>query len=84
MKKLASATSIILHPFSITPVVFTILTYNTNLSEVNHSHYLITLLFSTIIPFITFLVLKKLGFQNVKVYLGSWGEWGNNLKLPIE
>ena len=32
----------------------------------------------------SFLVLKKLGFQNVKVYLGSWGEWGNNLKLPIE
>ena len=60
MKKLASATSIILHPFSITPVVFTILTYKTNLSEVNHSHYQITLLFSTIIPFITFLVLKKL------------------------
>ena len=32
----------------------------------------------------TFLVLKKLGFQNVRVYLGSWGEWGNNLHLPIE
>ena len=32
----------------------------------------------------SFLVLKKLGFQNVKVYLGSWGEWGNNTILPIE
>ena len=32
----------------------------------------------------TFLVLKKLGFENVKVYLGSWGEWGNKLELPIE
>ena len=32
----------------------------------------------------TFLALKKLGFKNVKVYLGSWGEWGNKLDLPIE
>ena len=31
-----------------------------------------------------FLVLKKLGFENVRVYLGSWGEWGNKLDLPIE
>jgi thiosulfate/3-mercaptopyruvate sulfurtransferase len=32
----------------------------------------------------TFIVLKKLGFENVRVYLGSWGEWGNKLDLPIE
>jgi thiosulfate/3-mercaptopyruvate sulfurtransferase len=32
----------------------------------------------------SFLVLKKLGFKNVKIYLGSWGEWGNDLTLPIE
>ena len=32
----------------------------------------------------TFLALKKLGFTNVKVYLGSWGEWGNKPELPIE
>ncbi|TLX85405.1 MAG: sulfurtransferase [Thaumarchaeota archaeon] len=31
-----------------------------------------------------FLVLKLLGYKNVKMYLGSWGEWGNRLDLPIE
>ena len=32
----------------------------------------------------SFLALKRLGFENVRVYLGSWGEWGNLLDLPVE
>jgi thiosulfate/3-mercaptopyruvate sulfurtransferase len=32
----------------------------------------------------TFVILRELGFKNVKVYLGSWNEWGNNYGLPIE
>jgi thiosulfate/3-mercaptopyruvate sulfurtransferase len=32
----------------------------------------------------TFVVLKELGFDKVKMYLGSWNEWGNNYRLPIE
>lgn len=31
----------------------------------------------------SFLALKKLGFKNVKMYLGSWGEWGNKPELPV-
>lgn len=32
----------------------------------------------------TFLALKLLGFDNARVYLGSWGEWGNRQDLPVE
>jgi len=28
-------------------------------------------------------VLKLLGYKNVKVYTGSWDEWGNDQNLPI-
>jgi thiosulfate/3-mercaptopyruvate sulfurtransferase len=31
-----------------------------------------------------FLVLKMLGYKKVKMYLGSWSEWGNRLNLPVE
>jgi thiosulfate/3-mercaptopyruvate sulfurtransferase len=31
----------------------------------------------------TFLALKLLGYDKVKMYLGSWGEWGNRLDLPV-
>ena len=32
----------------------------------------------------TFVALKKLGYTNVRVYLGSWAEWGNKLELPVD
>jgi thiosulfate/3-mercaptopyruvate sulfurtransferase len=32
----------------------------------------------------SFLALKKLGFEKIRVYLGSWGEWSNRTELPIE
>ena len=32
----------------------------------------------------TYLVLKMLGYPNVRNYLGSWGEWGNRAGVPIE
>jgi thiosulfate/3-mercaptopyruvate sulfurtransferase len=31
-----------------------------------------------------YLVLKMLGYNKVKMYLGSWGEWGNRADLPID
>jgi thiosulfate/3-mercaptopyruvate sulfurtransferase len=31
-----------------------------------------------------FLVLKILGYKKVKMYLGSWGEWGNRVEFPVE
>ncbi len=31
----------------------------------------------------TFLALKKIGFERVRLYLGSWGEWGNMPGLPV-
>jgi thiosulfate/3-mercaptopyruvate sulfurtransferase len=32
----------------------------------------------------TYLALRLLGFPRVRNYLGSWGEWGNRLDLPID
>ena len=32
----------------------------------------------------SYIALKMLGYRNVKVYLGSWGEWGNKAGLPVK
>ena len=32
----------------------------------------------------TFVALNILGYKNVKMYLGSWGEWANKLDLKVE
>ena len=31
----------------------------------------------------SFVALKILGYKKVKMYLGSWGEWGNKFDLPV-
>lgn len=30
-----------------------------------------------------FVALKMLGYEKVRMYPGSWGEWGNNIDLPV-
>jgi thiosulfate/3-mercaptopyruvate sulfurtransferase len=32
----------------------------------------------------SFVALKMLGYKKVKMYLGSWGEWGNKANFPVE
>jgi thiosulfate/3-mercaptopyruvate sulfurtransferase len=32
----------------------------------------------------TYIALKLLGYPRVRNYLGSWFEWGNTLKAPVE
>ncbi len=60
MKKIASIISIILHPLIVTPIVFTILIYHDKLTVGDNISFIVSITFTTILPFITFLFLKKL------------------------
>jgi thiosulfate/3-mercaptopyruvate sulfurtransferase len=33
---------------------------------------------------LAYLIAKILGFENIRAYAGSWGEWGNDVETPIE
>ena len=32
----------------------------------------------------SYLVLRILGYENVKGYPGSWSDWGNHPDMPVE
>jgi thiosulfate/3-mercaptopyruvate sulfurtransferase len=32
----------------------------------------------------TYVTLKAIGYPRVKGYAGSWSEWGNDPRLPVE
>ena len=55
-----------------------------NLYKINSDQEIITYCQGAYRAANSFLALKKIGFSNVRVYLGSWGEWGNKTELPIE
>ena len=60
MKKIAAILSILFHPFAITPSVFLILSINKRLFSENLFSLIISIIFSTLLPLITFIFLKKI------------------------